>query len=145
MAPRHYPEHPVPAVGAIVIHEGKVLVVRRGQAPARGVWAVPGGRVELGESLREATEREVLEETGVEVRAGEPVWAFDSVIRDADERIRYHYVIVDYMAAYVAGDPHGRDDVTEARWMTPEELARHEVSAPTVELLTRLGFIEKSE
>ena len=140
MSPRSYPAAPVPAVGALVVHDGAVLLVRRGRAPSRGVWAVPGGRVELGETLAEATEREVHEETGVSVRAGEPVWSFDSVIRDEAGRIAFHYVIVDLLAAYVEGEPHARDDAAEARWVRPEELSGLLVSKPTLELLGRIGF-----
>ena len=141
MSPRSYPATPIPAVGALVVHDGAVLLVRRGQAPSRGVWAVPGGRVELGETLAEATEREVREETGVEVRAGEPVWSFDSVIRDREGRVRYHYVIVDLAAEYLAGEPRGQDDALEARWARSADFTDLTVSAPTLELLRRIGFL----
>ena len=138
---RSYPEAPVPAVGAFVVHDGAVLLVRRGRPPSRDVWAIPGGGVELGETLAEAVEREVREETGIEVRAGEPVWSFDSVIRDRDGRIRYHYVIVDLAADYLAGEPRGSDDAREARWVRPEEVAGLDMSEPTLVLLGRLGFL----
>ena len=141
MSPRVYPAAPVPAVGALVVHDGAVLLVRRGRAPSRGVWAVPGGRVELGETLAEAAEREVHEETGVRVRAGEPVWSFDSVVRDAEGRITFHYVIVDLLADYVAGEPRARDDALEARWARPEDFPGLTVSPPTLELLDRIGFL----
>ena len=141
MSSRTYPAAPVPAVGAVVMHDGAVLLVRRGRAPARGVWAVPGGRVELGETLVEAVEREVREETGVRVRAGDPVWSFDSVVRDEEGRVAYHYVIVDLLAEYVAGEPRARDDALEARWTRPEEFSRLPVSGPTLELLDRIGFL----
>ena len=140
MGARSYPPVPVPAVGAVVVHEGAVLLVRRGRAPSRGVWAVPGGRVELGETLAEATEREVREETGVRVRAGEPIWSFDSVVRDEEGRVAFHYVIVDLLADYVDGEPSACDDALEARWARPEELSGLLVSKPTLELLERIGF-----
>ena len=141
MSPRVYPAAPVPAVGALVVHDGAVLLVRRGRAPSRGVWAVPGGRVELGETLAEAAEREVHEETGVRVRAGEPVWSFDSVVRDVEGRITFHYVIVDLLADYVSGEPRARDDALEARWARPEDFPGLTVSPPTLELLDRIGFL----
>ena len=141
MSTRSYPSAPIPAVGALVVHDGAVLMVRRGRAPSRGVWAVPGGRIELGETMAAATEREVREETGVEVRAGEPVWSFDSVIRDEEGRIAWHYVIVDLAAEYVAGEPRARDDALEARWIRPEDLPGLSVSKPTLELLGRIGFL----
>ena len=140
MKRRDYPEAPVPAVGGLVLHDGAVLLIRRARPPSRGVWAVPGGRVELGETLAAATEREVREETEVEVRAREPIWSFDSVVRDPDGRIAYHYVIVDLAADYVAGTPRANDDAAEARWVRPAELSGMSVSAPTLELLARVGF-----
>ena len=145
MRARTYPAAPVPAVGAVVVHDGAVLLVRRGREPSRGVWAVPGGRVELGETLAEATEREVREETGVRVRAGEPIWSFDSVIRDEAGRVAFHYVIVDLRAEYVEGEPHARDDAAEARWARPEELSSLLVSKPTLELLRRIGFLPAAD
>ena len=144
MNPRNYPAAPVPAVGAVVVHDGSVLLVRRGRAPARGVWAVPGGRVELGETLAEAAEREVREETGVSVRAGEPIWSFDSVIRDEDGRVAFHYVIVDLLAEYVEGEPRARDDALEARWARPEDFPGLLVSRPTLELLERIEFLPRA-
>ena len=138
MSPR---VHPVPAVGAVVVHGGAVLLVRRARAPSRGVWAVPGGRIELGETLAEAAEREVREETGVRVRAGEPIWSFDSVVRDAGGRVAFHYVIVDLLADYVAGEPRAGDDALEARWVRPEDFPGMTVSPPTVGLLERIGFL----
>lgn len=144
MSPRTYPSAPVPAVGAVVLHEGAVLLVRRGRAPARGVWAVPGGRIELGETLAEAAEREVREETGVSVRAGEPIWSFDSVIRDEEGRVSFHYVIVDLLADYVAGEPRAQDDALEARWARPEDFPGLLVSRPTLDLLARLDFLPPS-
>ena len=145
MSPRSYPAAPVSAVGAVVVHDGAVLLVRRGRAPSRGVWAVPGGRVELGETLAQATEREVREETGVEVRAGEPVWSFDSVIRDEDGSVAWHYVIVDLLADYVSGEPRARDDAAEACWARPEELSGLLVSKPTLVLLRRIGFLPAAD
>lgn len=144
-SPRTGPSAPVAAVGAVVVHDGAVLLVRRGRAPSRGVWAVPGGRIELGETLAEAAEREVREETGIRVRAGEPVWSFDSVVRDAEGRVAFHYVIVDLLADYVAGEPRAGDDALEARWSRPEDLPGMTVSPPTLELLERIGFLPPSE
>ena len=141
MSPRARPTAPVPAVGAIVVRDGAVLLVRRGRAPSRGVWAVPGGRVELGETLAEAAEREVREETGVRVRAGEPVWSFDSVVRDAEGRVAFHYVIVDLLADYVAGEPRAGDDALAARWARPQDFPGMTVSPPTLQLLERIGFL----
>jgi ADP-ribose pyrophosphatase len=123
------------AVGAVVIHQNRVLLVKRGRPPARDDWAIPGGSVHLGETLRSAAEREVLEETGVTVRAGDPVFTFDAVDRDDAGRVRFHYVIVDLAADYVAGEPRPGDDAADARWVGPEELDRLAVNRVTRRLL----------
>jgi len=135
-----YPQRPVPAVGAVVLRAGAVLLVRRGRAPSAGLWAVPGGRVRLGERLQAAAEREVREETGVRVRAGRPVYAFDSIDHDATGAIRFHYVIVDLLAEYLSGEPRARDDADDARWVRADELDRLEVSAHTLDCLRTLGW-----
>jgi len=130
-----YPEHPRVAVGAVVFKDGNVLLVRRGKPPAEGVWAIPGGRIELGESMQAAAEREILEETGVRIKAGHPVFTFDVIERDGDGRIRFHYVIVDLMAEYVEGEPIAGDDAKEARWISATDLSLLSVSRTTKYLL----------
>lgn len=136
-----YPASPAVAVGAVVRRGDAVLLVRRAKPPSESLWAIPGGSVELGESLQAAAEREILEETGITVRAGQPVYIFDVIDRDPDGRIRYHYVITDLLAEYVSGEPVAGDDALEARWVGPEELHRLPVSATTLELLEGgLGF-----
>ena len=122
MASREYPDGPRVGVGAVVLRDGRVLLVRRGVAPALGLWAIPGGGLRLGETLREAAEREIREETGIIIRAGEPVFACDACERDPDGRVRFHYVIVDLAAEYVSGEVKGADDAMDARWVSPEEL-----------------------
>ena len=130
-----YPDHARVAVGAIVFKSNKVLLVRRGKPPAENQWAIPGGRVEVGETLQEAAEREILEETGVAIRALEPVYTFDVIDRDVDGRVRFHYVIVDLTADYISGKPRAGDDASAARWVSSEELASMKVSAKTRQLL----------
>ncbi len=135
MSAREYPENPQVAVGAIVIKDGRVLLVKRSQPPSEGLWAIPGGRVELGETLKEAAEREIMEETGLTIRAGDPVYTFDVIERDDAGRIRFHYVIVDLMADYLSGELNASDDASEARWVSPEELDGLSVSESTKEVL----------
>ncbi len=136
-----YPNNPRVAVGAIVFNNNRVLLVRRGRPPSQDLWAIPGGSVEIGETLQEAAEREIFEETGITIRAGEPVYTFDAIERDNTGRIRFHYVIVDLGADYVAGDPKAGDDAVEARWVTAQEINELNVSAPTLKLLkTKFGF-----
>jgi 8-oxo-dGTP diphosphatase len=136
-----YPAHPRVAVGAVVFKDGCVLLVRRGKPPAEGLWAIPGGSVEIGETLQEAAEREILEETGVQIRASKPIYTFDVIDRDAAENVRFHYVIVDLVADYVLGEPSPGDDALEARWVSARDIHNLKVSTTTLKLLkARFGF-----
>lgn len=141
MANREYPDSPRVGVGAVVLREGRVLLVRRGAAPATGLWAIPGGALELGETLQEAAEREIREETGIAIRAGEPLFTCDVIRRDSAGAVRFHYVIVDMAAEYVAGEVRGGDDALEARWVAPEETAQLSVTDTTLKLLRQIGFL----
>lgn len=130
-----YPLHPLPAVGAVVFRKGKVLLVLRGQQPSQGQWAIPGGSVKIGETLQQAAEREILEETGIVIQAHDPVYTFDAIVKDDRDRVQYHYIIVDLVADYVSGVPHAGDDATDARWVGPNELNQLNISGPTMDLL----------
>jgi ADP-ribose pyrophosphatase len=136
---KSYPGAPRAAVGAVVFRGREVLLVRRRDPPSAGHWAIPGGRIRLGESLQAAAEREVLEETGVRVRAGRPVFAFDTIERDAYGRVRFHYVVVDLLAEHVEGEPEGRDDAVEAGWFAPEALTGLPVNPTTLALLRSIS------
>ena len=136
-----YPAAPQVAVGAVVFHHGRVLLVRRSNPPAKDQWAIPGGRVKLGESLRQAAERETREETGVRVAAKDPVFTFEVIDRDCRGKVRFHYLIVDLEAEFKEGRPTAGDDATDAAWISPEELDGLSVSAATRSLLyERYGF-----
>src|SRR5262249_45443857 len=113
---RQYPKRPILGVGAVVIHRGRVLLVRRAKDPCKGEWTFPGGVVELGETLRAAAEREVLEETTLRVRAGDVLEVVDSLVRSRGG-LRFHYAIVDVVCRYVSGAPKPRDDVSDAVWV----------------------------
>ncbi|GAB4531289.1 MAG: NUDIX hydrolase [Anaerolineae bacterium] len=140
-----YPDAPVVAVGAIVLRDRQVLLVRRGQPPSEGLWAIPGGRVELGETLQQAAEREIREETGLTIRAGNPVHTFDAILHDEVGRIRFHYVIVDLAADYVSGELQPGDDVCEARWVAPDELETLSINQTTREILKDIpGFTSQT-
>ena len=130
-----YPSCPRVAVGGVVFKEDAVLLVKRGKAPSKGSWAIPGGSVFLGETLQAAVERELLEETGVTVRAGKPVYTFDVVDREETGRVRFHYVIVDLAAEYVSGTVRAGDDAMDARWVTLAELRGIDVNPRTLKLL----------
>ncbi len=136
-----YPNRPCVAVGAVVFKDDRVLLVRRGQPPAQNLWAIPGGKVDLGETLQAAAEREILEETGIIIRARHPIYTFDLLEKASNGNIRFHYVIVDLIADYIAGEICAGDDATEARWVGPEEVQQLAVNAKTVSLLRReFGF-----
>ncbi len=135
--PNEYPAQPRAAVGAIVFKNEKVLLVKRGQPPSEGLWAIPGGSVKLGETLQEAAEREIQEETGIIIRATEPVFIFDAIQKDEKGQIRFHYVIVDLKADYIEGEPQGRSDAVDARWVSPGELNRLNVNRTTRQLLKK--------
>ncbi|MDI6726592.1 MAG: NUDIX hydrolase [Smithellaceae bacterium] len=141
MTAREYPRHPLVGVGALVVKDGRVLLVKRGVAPSMGLWAIPGGMLELGETLQEGAEREILEETGVIIRAGEPIYTFDFFEPGPQGGIRFHFVIVDLLGEYVSGEARGGDDAEEARWLAPEELSRLPVSKNTLALLKKTGFL----
>jgi 8-oxo-dGTP diphosphatase len=138
MSKREYPESPVVGVGAVVIKDRNVLLVKRGVDPNKGLWAIPGGSLKLGETLQEGAEREIMEETGITIRAKEPVYSFDFFERDGAGRVRFHYVVVDMMADYIGGEVQGADDALEARWVSSEELKDMAVSRNTLKILDAL-------
>ncbi len=137
-----YPDAPRVAVGAVVVDRGKVLLVLRGKAPAKDLWAIPGGSVNLGETLQAAAEREVLEETGLQIRAGEIIYAFEKIEQDDTGQIRFHYVILDLRAEVLepAQPLRPADDVSDAGWFSLADLDRRNlpVSDTTRTLLERI-------
>jgi 8-oxo-dGTP diphosphatase len=121
-------------VGAVMVHDGRVLLIRRGKEPLRGRWVVPGGTVEPGETLEEALVREVQEETGLTVRLGEVILVFDRILRE-DGELRYHYVIVDYLCEYVEGTPRAGSDAEAVALVPPERLPEYDVPEKALEVV----------
>jgi ADP-ribose pyrophosphatase YjhB (NUDIX family) len=127
---REYPESPLVGVGAVIVdhrlddrhHNDRVLLIRRGTPPLLGEWSLPGGVLECGETLREAVAREAREETGLVVEAGEMLGVYERVIRDDERRVRYHYVLLDFLCRVVGGDLKAGSDAADVRWFTRDEL-----------------------
>jgi mutator protein MutT len=120
---RIYPAQPIVSVGAVIVDEARVLLIKRGQAPLQGRWSLPGGVVEVGETLRDALVREVREETGLDVDVGEVLDVLERIERAADGRIEYHYVIIDYHCRVRGGDLACASDAADARWVDRDGLA----------------------
>jgi 8-oxo-dGTP diphosphatase len=117
---REFPVAPLMGVGAVIIDQDRVLLVQRGNEPMKGHWSLPGGLLELGESLVEGVQREVREETGLIVEVLELVELLDRIFRQ-DERVRYHYVIADYLCRVVGGDLKANSDADAVRWISRGE------------------------
>jgi 8-oxo-dGTP diphosphatase len=137
--PRSYPDRPLVGVGGVIIHDGRALIVQRGSEPRRGEWTVPGGLLELGETLRAATEREVFEETGLIVKPGPVLEVIDSIDPDTEGRTEYHFVLIDFLCELISGDLKPASDVSDARWIAPVELDATPLIGSTAQVL-RKGF-----
>ena len=137
MIKREYPDAPRVGVGAVVLHEGRVLLVRRAGRPSTGKWSLPGGLVELGETTREAIRREVAEECGLEIRVGEVAGILDRVVRDGEGRIRYHWVLVDYVAFPESGTLCAGTDADEAQWVDVDDVERLDTTDGLMDMIRR--------
>ena len=126
------------AVGVLVMRDDRVLLVQRGKDPGRGLWALPGGMVDLGETSREAAAREAREETGLEVEVGDVCWVADALVRDESGRIKYHNVIVDFLATAPTGEPRCADDAMAVRWVSADEVESLPLSVSMYPLLEKL-------
>ena len=125
---RMYPDHPVVGVGAIIISEGKILLEKRKNEPSRGKWSIPGGLVELGESVEQAVIREVKEETGLDVEALCLVDVVDNINFDARGKVKYHYVIVDFLVNIRCGLPKAASDADELKWVPFSEVEEYDLT-----------------
>ncbi len=140
---REYPDHPRVGVGAVVLDGDRVLLVKRGRGPAEGKWSIPGGLVDLGERTDDAARREVREECGITVRLLGLVGVVDRVIRDADGRVRYHYVLVDYAACPESREVCAGTDAAEARWVPIAEVDRYDTTDGLVDMIRRAVTIAR--
>ncbi len=129
------PRHPSVGVGGVVVADGRVLLVRRAKPPLLGRWSIPGGTVELGETLEEALVREMAEETSLEVEPVEVLTVFDRIQSEGGEVV-FHYVIVDYLCRHLSGVAHAGSDAAEVHWAGPDELERFDLTPKALEVVT---------
>ena len=142
---REYPDHPRVGVGAIVLHESRVLLVKRGQAPALGKWSLPGGLVDLGETTREAVVREVAEECGVRITVVDVAGVVERVVRDEAGRIRYHYVLVDYLAFPEGTRVAPGSDAADVRWVEVDRLGELDTTEGLLDMVRRAQALKKGD
>ena len=136
---REYPDRPLIGVGSIIIENDRVALVKRAHPPIQGQWSIPGGVLEVGELVREAAIREAQEETGLIIEPGELLGVFDRVLRDADKRVQYHYVLIDFLCRRIGGELLAASDAAEVRWFTPTELTSLNLAEDTLEVIQK-GF-----
>jgi len=134
---REYPERPIVAVGGVVIHEGHALLIRRGQPPLEGRWSIPGGLLEVGETIAAAIERELKEEAGIRARPLGLIEIYEKVLRDAENRPQYHFVILDYLCEFVEGAVQAGGDVTEAAWISEADLEKLQLTAAALRVVKK--------
>lgn len=134
---REYPERPVVGVGGVVIANGRVVLIRRGNEPRKGEWSIPGGRLEVGETLTEGVRRELREETGLDVEVAELIEAFERIYRDPDGRVRYHYVILDYLCRASSVLPAAGGDALEVAVVGEADLGRYGLSGMVLRVVRK--------
>ncbi len=136
---REFPETPLIGVGAIIIENARVVLVKRAHPPLQAQWSIPGGVLEVGELLREAAIREAREETGLTVAPGELLGVYDRILRNAEQRVQYHYVLIDFLCRRVAGDLAAASDAAEVRWFSREQLPVLNLAEDTLDVIHK-GF-----
>jgi ADP-ribose pyrophosphatase YjhB (NUDIX family) len=142
---RLYPALPVVGVGAVILRQGRVLIVRRANPPLQGEWSIPGGALELGEKLCDGIAREVREETGLEVEVGPVLDVIDSIFPDAEGRTQYHYVLVDYLCRVRSGNAQAASDASELCWVRPDELESLGMKSVTIGVIRKALAIDAEE
>jgi len=134
---RQYPERPIVGVGAVIVDDGKVVLVKRKYEPLKGHWSLPGGMVEIGEPLETALAREMLEETGLRVDVGPVIEVFDRIMRDEERRVRYHFVLIDYLCWPADGSLQAGSDVDLAIWADPATLGQYALTEKATAVIQR--------
>jgi 8-oxo-dGTP diphosphatase len=148
---REYPERPVIGVGGVIIDRGRVVLIRRGSEPLLGEWSIPGGTLEVGETLEEGVARELLEETGIEVRVLELIEVFDRIYPEngptgaiEKKKPRFHYVIADYLCECIGGQPQAGSDVTDLAFAREDELAKFQLTETATRILKKAFVMHRN-
>ena len=140
-APRFYPSSPRVGVSTAILENGRILLVRRGKEPNKGKWSLPGGLVELGETMAEAAAREVREECSIDVKVVRVLDAVDGIRRDGDGRVEYHFAVVNFLARYTGGEPRADSDAADCRWVPLEEVRDYDTVPSLPLILERNGLL----
>jgi len=136
---REFPEVPLVGVGAIIIEDARVVLVKRAHPPLQAEWSIPGGVLEVGELVRDAAIREAREETGLTVEPGELLGVYDRILRSPERRVQYHYVLIDFLCRRIAGELAAASDAAEVRWFTQEQMPELKLAEDTLDVI-RKGF-----
>jgi 8-oxo-dGTP diphosphatase len=139
---RLYPKKPMVGVGVLIENNGRYLLIKRAAEPDKGLWSIPGGMVEIGERTHDAARREAKEETGLDVEIVKVLDVVDKIILDQTGRIKFHYVIVDYLGNLKGGSLKAASDALDARWVTKREFREKDISPTLVELLKKVGLYQ---
>jgi 8-oxo-dGTP diphosphatase len=138
---REYPARPIIAVGGVVFMEGRVVLIKRRHPPLQGRWSLPGGGVQVGETLREAMQRELREEIGIDTRVGPLIDLFDHITRDPDGRVQYHFVLADYLCHQVGGRLRPGSDAESVAVADPDNLLSYDLTDKTLEVIQRAATL----
>jgi 8-oxo-dGTP diphosphatase len=139
---RQYPQRPIVGVGAVIVDGARVLLIKRAHEPLKGEWSLPGGAVDVGETLEAAVAREVREETGMEITVGPVVDVLDSIRRDADGRVQFHFVIVDYRGSVLSGSATAGSDATELCWADVSDLGRYRLTDAVLKVIRKAAHLD---
>jgi ADP-ribose pyrophosphatase len=140
---RLYPSLPVVGVGVVVVRDGRLLMIRRSKEPGKGKWSIPGGRLELGETIFEGARREAAEETSIDVNVKRFLDTTETIIRENGGRVRYHYVLIDLVGEYISGEPEAGSDAGECRWVDLEEVPELDMPGSLKAVLERNDIIKQ--
>lgn len=134
---REYPARPIVGVGGVVIRDGRVLLIRRARPPLQGEWSIPGGGLDVGETIAEGVRRELIEETGIEVRVLDHIETFERIMQDDAGKVKYHYVILDYFCEAVSGELRAGGDASDAAWVAERELADYKLRETALRVIAK--------